>query len=326
MDSLESMFGMPMDSIRAKAEDGNVAGLFGMGLYHLITDSLDYPKALRWMGKAADAEFVPAYYFLGMMYLYGVPGPQNITRAETCFRKGLEGGDDSAGFGLGVIMLGRAESQEETDSAVWYIHKAADNEDEKAQSLYAYIRLTGGDGHPADRDEAIRYYYLAAKSGDWVSMKMLTYILCNYTMGEPRLQQAREWALKAKEVEDAAKAARLDPFATDTDDDPADFNPAMEPADTMLVEIDKLIAADNRYRKYGVSFYQFYKMADQERFALDKKMALDGDVSGMEDLGFFYYRGGKGIKKDFTKAKYWLRKAAAAGSDHARQSLEELGW
>jgi hypothetical protein len=133
----------------------------------LYNESLDYlegkrvpqdsQKSLLLNKKAAHAGYRDAILAMGWYYLGGVGVAQDYEKAEKWYRKSARHGEPKAMFSLGQIFY---DKRDYTKSLVWFSRAAQAGH---ARSLYWIGKHHWyGQSVPQDRNEAMRFFHLAA--------------------------------------------------------------------------------------------------------------------------------------------------------------------
>ena len=101
------------------AKDQNDLGI----TYH---KNKDFKKAVYWITKAAEQDFVDAQYNLAILYLKGEGVEQNYRKASSLFSKGARKGHAKSQYNLSVIYAkGVAGIQDNLAATVWLKRAAA---------------------------------------------------------------------------------------------------------------------------------------------------------------------------------------------------------
>jgi uncharacterized protein len=111
-----------VEQIRAKAEQGDAAAQFNLGVMYYEGRSVqqDYNQAAAWYRKAAEQGHAKAQFNLGMMYDEGQGVQQNYTQAAAWYRKAAEQGHAKAQFNLGVMYKkGQGVPQDYAQAYMW---------------------------------------------------------------------------------------------------------------------------------------------------------------------------------------------------------------
>ena len=83
------------------------------------------------------------------------------------------------------------------------------------------------------------------------------------------------------------------------------------------------IAADGGLA-HGQWMYSFWSgLSDEEAFGYVSRAAAAGLTIAEGRLGAFYLAG-KGVETDYDEARRWFARAAAKGSEDAKQSLADM--
>jgi TPR repeat protein len=148
-----------IELLRKAAEQGlGLAALELGNRFHLGTGvPQDQTRATKWWTVAAEKGTSRAAFNLGLTYSQSLYAPVNLDRAKKWFRVAADRGLKEAEFALGVLEF----NDESFALAYGHFESAAESGLAIAQYNLATM-LERGLGHPADIDEALRWYQLAA--------------------------------------------------------------------------------------------------------------------------------------------------------------------
>jgi TPR repeat protein len=178
-------------------------------------------------------------------------------------------------------------------------------------------RYAAGQGTPRDDKAALQWYRRAADQGHADSM----YALGTHHGERRQFSVAAEWFRKATAAGHAGAMAQLGVLHADGNGVPTD--PAIA-AQWYQRAVDAGSTDGMNY--LGVAYLAgegVEKDALKARALFEQGAAL-GDASSMYNLGMLYGRG-VGIEPDEAKGLEWLRRAASAGSQAARDRLTRDG-
>ncbi len=143
--------------------------------YGFTGTTLDYPKALYWLQKAADHGIVGAQTYLGKMYRDGLGVPQDYQKALMYNRKAAYLGDDFAQAELAdMYITGSGVPQDDRKAAAWF-KEAARQGNIFAQSYLGKLYLCGR-GVPQDDRKAAEWLQKAAEKGEVAAQNNLEFL------------------------------------------------------------------------------------------------------------------------------------------------------
>lgn len=129
-------------------------------------ERLDYPAAIGWYRKAADAGYAPAQNDLGRLHERGLGVDKDYEQAARWYRLAADQGYADAQFRLGALyQLGRGVSRDMAQAVAWF-RRAANQGDILAQARLGVLFAEGLGGSQRDRVQAFFWATLAAASGD----------------------------------------------------------------------------------------------------------------------------------------------------------------
>ena len=132
------------------AEQGNAQAQFCIGRYYDIGRGVrrDYNEAVKWYRKAAEQDYVYAFYELEVI---------------ECLRKPAEQGDVCAQFNTGIYYFEDGVQQDYIEAVKWFM-KAAEQGHISAQCNLGYCYAYGL-GVEQDYTKAIKWYLEATEQG-----------------------------------------------------------------------------------------------------------------------------------------------------------------
>jgi TPR repeat protein/uncharacterized caspase-like protein len=155
------------DLIEAANQDFPPA-MYELGLrykFGLFGTQPDFRQAYEWMAKAAESGSVAAMVDVAWALDLGQGVSPNPRRAVEWAERAVDAGSTRAKLELGVFYSSNSVLQDYTEALLWFGRAAADN-DPAAQYNLA-IMMENGWGLPiAEPEIAARYYRLAAHGGD----------------------------------------------------------------------------------------------------------------------------------------------------------------
>lgn len=147
---------------REAAEQGDVEAQTMLGVCYSEGFGVeqDDRKAKEWLGRAADKEFAPAQYYLGL-FLIGVGDEQNYDKAAELFHKAAKQSFAPAQFALSACYIVGVGVEQDDSKAIKLLSKSAEQDFAPAQFELGE-RLMKGSGIKKDIKEAIKSYRKAA--------------------------------------------------------------------------------------------------------------------------------------------------------------------
>jgi S1-C subfamily serine protease len=99
--------GLMFEEIRARAENGDAALQYQLGLYYFNGTSVakDYLEAARWWRKAAEQDYAPAQYQFGLCYYAGYGVGRDYAESVKWWSKASERGNAPAQYNLGCCYF-----------------------------------------------------------------------------------------------------------------------------------------------------------------------------------------------------------------------------
>ncbi len=300
------------------ADRGGGEAQFRLGVCYVngVGGKQDLVEAVKWFRKSADQGYAGAQYNLGVSYAKGDGVEKEAVEAVKWYRKAADQGYAGAQNNLGVCYDdGFGVEQDATEAAKWY-RKAADQGLAEAQFNLGVCYDYGG-GVEQDATEAVKWYRKAADQGNAGAQFNLG--LCyGYGDGvEKNLAEAVKWYRKATDQGDARAQYFLGDCYANGDG------------------VEKNLAeAVKWYRKaadQGDADAQFilgmcYALGDGvdkdlvEAVKWYRKAADQGDAEAQKHLGVCYNMG-RGVDKNLVEAVKWFRKAADQGDAEAQNNL-----
>lgn len=273
-----------------EAERGNTNAQFKVAKYfydeELYDEADNVYNAFYWMEKAANAGYVEAQFWLGVMYSNGEGIEIDDTSAYKWIKQSSDAGFDRAHYALGCIYENGYGVKVDYKKAFEYYSKAASIGNSLAMTSLGVL-YEKGYGVNKNNRIAMSWYIKGAESGNYNSK---TTLADKYYSGEitpKNLSKAFYWYENA---------------------------------------INTLTPEDNRYGTLvGIleqDIADKYRLCDNHKKAFEwyKKAAEHGNISTFDTLGN-YYEKGKGTTKDEYKAIYWYRKSAENGNTFGQYEL-----
>ena len=162
-------------SLLQDAEQGNAEAqcmiansfYFGEGL-----TQQDYKKAVEWWSKAAEQEYAPAQYVLGIAYIEGKGAPQDYKTAIQWLQKSAEQGNQDAQIKLGWLYYNGEGIPQNYETAAHWFRKAAEQGNALAQCNMGAM-YHEGKGVPQNYETAAEWYRKSAEQGYDMAKKLL---------------------------------------------------------------------------------------------------------------------------------------------------------
>ncbi|HWY63367.1 MAG TPA: tetratricopeptide repeat protein [Rhizomicrobium sp.] len=151
-------------NFRPLAEKGDPQAERNLGrlLMTNCTGLKDTNEGVTWLGKAVDANDIPATAQLGIIYMNGNGVAQDDNKAFSLLSKAAAAGNSSAERALGYLYLsGRGVAQDKYEGLLWSI-QAARQADATALSNIAWHYFQG-DALPQSNEKAAFYIALAVQ-------------------------------------------------------------------------------------------------------------------------------------------------------------------
>ena len=349
-----------VEEIRAKAEKGDAAAQFVLGLKYTIGDGVtkDYAEAVKWFRKGAEQGHADAQNMLGSCYYFGSNRDgvaPNYAEAVKWYRKAADQGDARSQSDLGSCYYnGNGVAQDYAEAVKWF-RKAAEQGDAAAQGILGSCYYNGN-GVGQDCAEAIKWLRKAADQGDTAAE--LNLALC-YKFGKGVAQDQGEFLKRLRNLADRGDAVaqnELGILYDKGDGVPQDYAEAAKWYRKAADQGEALaqcnlsrcyLKGDGVVQDYAAAVKWYRKAADQgdatgqyglgycyehgqgvpqntaEAVILYRRAADQGNAYGQHGLGF-HYAFGDGVIKDYVQAYKWVNLASAQGLEVAKQFLPIL--
>jgi uncharacterized protein len=151
-----------------------------------------YADNIEDLQELSDRGDAKGLYELGVLYNIGVGVQKNKSKAESYFLKASEKGHPGAQYQLGLILKEKGN----IDAAVYWLEKAANNKDIKAQYLLGSI-YEKGEIADLDYSKAIHFYNMAITQKDPFSQYALGAMYASGVGVEKNLEKAFSLYIKA---------------------------------------------------------------------------------------------------------------------------------
>ena len=286
---------MAFEHYRKSAEMGDLIGKseYACCLYRGTGCSRDVERAEQIsreiyapLRKMAESGNLEAQNNLGVMYHSGEGVAKNFREAVKWLRRSAEQGSIFAAMNLGTCYYLGTGVKKDYNEAVKQFRKGAE-----LGCVFSQVWLgtcyKEGNGVGKDLSAALSWYRRGAEQGDPQAQMSLGFCYFMGTGVKKDYYEAIKWYRRAAEQE-----------------------------------------WGNAYSALGYCYYNGLGMKKDydAAFRLFKKGAEKNEVDSFIGLGMCYEYG-KGVYfKDRTKAAEWYRKAAEAGSEFAKESLQRLGY
>ena len=150
--------------LKQYAAQGEAIAQYYMG--NIYQSDQDYQQAILWYTEAAEQGDVDAQYKLGIIYKKN-KAPQQatmwFTQAVEKFRESAESGDIASQYYLGLAYDAGNGVKHDTQQALVWITKAAENGYPPAQNMLGDWLLIGYHGITQDTNKGIEWYMKAAE-------------------------------------------------------------------------------------------------------------------------------------------------------------------
>ncbi len=304
------------------AQQGNGAAMYNLGVMSLSGKGAakDIAAAAKWFKASADAGHSGGMVNWGLCRLNGFGTPKDEASGFQWIQKAADKGSPNAmGMLAEAYYRGRGVSADPRQGAAW-LQKAVDSGDGPsiAQLADAYDR---GDGVTPNAKRSFDLYQRAALAGDTDAMVHLGYAYEDGKVVRVDPVQAATWYQRAADAGNSEGMSSLAVLFESGNGLPQDYQRAAQyyrqAADAGdargYLGLGSLMARGAGMRADPAQAVRLFQLA------ADKGSAL-----ALRNLGLMY-EAGQGVPANRTKALDYLRKAAAAGDDGARDELERLG-
>lgn len=208
------------------AEEGIAEATAALGQYYEKGEgdvSVDPQKALEWYTKAAEQGSTRAMLFLGMANETGMCTEPDLPKAISYYEKAAEAGNARAMILLGVAYEEGKAVEKNMETAMEWYRKAYD-QGENQGALYLGMAYRDAEGTLGDLQKADEQLRPLAEGGNANAMREMALLEWKRTQGMrvPEqvvvcLENACEWAEKAKEAGDKRAEALLETLETRRD-------------------------------------------------------------------------------------------------------------
>jgi TPR repeat protein len=139
-----------------QSKDGDDAATHTLGMIYFYGEGVkqDYRKSAEYLGRSADAGFVPSQSFLGYLYENGFGVKEDVGKAVGLYTKAAEAGDTLAQLSLGALYFHGKKAPEDPSKAFSWLSKAAGSGDYQALLLLSQL-YAEGKGTPADAKKSL---------------------------------------------------------------------------------------------------------------------------------------------------------------------------
>lgn len=181
-----------LKAVTKAAEQGNPPAQLQLGKMYAAGDlvSIDYIKAVRWVGEAADQGLHDAFPMMAWFYSNGFGVQQDDAKAVVWTRKGAEAGIAKAQYALASLYrLGGAGVAKDPQQMLHWYHEAA--KQQFGPALHALGKLMAtGDMVAEDKIGAYQWLSLAIISGSEKAKETLKALSSRMTKQERELAQS----------------------------------------------------------------------------------------------------------------------------------------
>ena len=341
----------------AEMGDENAYNLLGT-MYELGCGvEQSYENAIKYYKLAAENGVEIAFLNIGAFYQAGIGVPKDDRKAVEYFQAGANAGNMYCLNALGMCYKNGTGVQQDYKKAFGLFLDAA-YASNFAGELNTGLAYDEGQGVQEDKAEAKKWFTLAASHGSSKAMVALGfYTEKGIPDGEPDLESAFEWYLKAAEVGDHPFAAwvvgncysqglmgveidRCTAFkwyllAAELGQATAQNNVACDYLKGEIVDLDsqaavewfeKAVAQDDMYAldNYGTILMNGdgVPRETERAFAMVKKAADMGYADAMLNAGVCYFEGW-GTQRNLDAALHYLTAALEAGNQGALSYLQK---
>lgn len=186
-----------IELLKIKASKGELEAQYQLGLI-LINDDNDNKKheSLYWIIEAAEGNYFPAQYFLGLSYLLGKTVDKNIDKAIYWFAKSANQGYAESQKRLGILYINGDIIEQDIKQAIYWFNAASEQGNALAQYYLGMIYLTF---EPNNETKKLAYelFKKSAKQGNTDSQTSLgvMYLYGNGT--KTNKQKAYKWLMES---------------------------------------------------------------------------------------------------------------------------------
>ena len=298
-------------------------------------------EAVKWYCKAADQGHSGAISKLGYCYEYDKGVNKDIAKAVKFYRQAADLGDPEAQIRLAFCYdEGNGVDKDFQEAVKWY-RKAAEQGSGIAQNCLGRCYLFGH-GVDENSQEAVKWYRKAAEQGIVRAQYELGHMYFNGDKAHKDTKEAIKWYRKAAEhLDNDYIVSEFDKQTFWTEFAQVELGHCYHKGEGVKKDFKEAVkwyrkAADNGnglaefclgicYKNgWGVNkdLQQAEKLfCKSSYFALNFVEDVDAEAKLCVGL---CYKNGWGVDKDLKEAKSWFEKAAAQGSEEAKNELQLL--
>ncbi len=131
---------------------------------HFIIEKDNKRKAVYWLDKAAQKDFVEAQSFLGWIFRADKDVKKDLPKAKYWLSKAADQGNAEAQYNLGILYYYTEINDENENNAIKWFHSAADQGHTEAQIFLSTMYILG-EGVKQNFEKACFWNTLAMKIG-----------------------------------------------------------------------------------------------------------------------------------------------------------------
>jgi len=305
------------------AEAGSPQGHLGIGVLTLDTADTDEATfaAVNHIREAASAGLGHAHYYMAVIYERAIGVHADLALAAQHYGLAAKAGVRNAQAKYGHMLLNGIGITANAVEAESWLRRAGLAGDKEAATLVANIYARGDGKLPPNYAEAAAWYRIAAEAGNPQAARALGVLYLSGAGVARDPDEAAMWLRRSAEAgSQRAKAdlgsillkGQLDPIRTEPPPVHQWFEEAAERGDP--------IGACN----YAICLaHGIGTQVDEQRAAAWFRRAADTIANAQYWYGCMLAEG-RGVTQDFTGAREWLQKAAAAQLPEAMVALGEL--
>jgi TPR repeat protein len=282
----------------------------------------DPSSALQWYLRAAGQRHMLAQYALGEMFFTGNGGEPDYPQAKKWFLAAAEQGHGLSQLRLAFLYAEghyKGVTVDYKEAEKWFL-KAA--EQDAGDARFRLGNFYHNYKTPPDFQKAVLWLTRAAEGGNRVAMFDLARLLQNGEGTQKNPVQALVWMKKAADLDLLSAQMRLsEMYATG---DGIEKDPLQSLTWTLKIAT-KPSASPFWIDKAGDIFFKGWETIPQnypQAINLYARAAIRDDPHALARLGEIYLKG-LGTPADTAKAHKYLERAAARGSEEAKEILAE---
>lgn len=183
------------------AQNGNINAQLEVAKVYL--EDKNYPQAIQWMRKAANANNAEALYHLGEMYLRGYGVAASYREGGRLIQKSADNGYAEAILTIAMLYRDGSYSPEipqSTDKALYYFKKLVEMGDSRGAYNLGHMYSDPRGGVNKSVNEAFKWFLVGANQGDYLCADQVAYMYEKGLGTQKSIYEAENWYVKGIEL------------------------------------------------------------------------------------------------------------------------------